>query len=174
MKSAIAFLAVTQAVSLSQDGYIKTRDPLTIGSRWGLKPTKTWIAGPYGDHDPELAKAEARQKDQEWHMAVDSIHQNGDFAQVASEGAVDPLTVGTQWGLKPTQTWIAGPGPASDIHQQEAEERQKKAEGFRSVDSIFQGGVAAQVAHISTDNLIDSILENGMTPVKYDDEKRIY
>ena len=60
MKS-IAFIAVAQAVTLNQEGYIKTRDPLTIGSRWGLKPTKTWIPGPGMGSDPKLAEAEKRQ-----------------------------------------------------------------------------------------------------------------
>ena len=120
MKSAIASLAVTQAVNLSQDGYIKTRGHPTIGARWGLKPTKTWIPGPSTGNDKDLAEAVARQQAQEWHMAVDSIHQNGDFAQVASAD-VDPTTVGSAWGLKPTQTWIAGPGPASDKDHAEAE-----------------------------------------------------
>ena len=71
---AFALLAVTQAVALTQDGYIKTRDVTTIGSRWGLKPTKTWIPGPGMGSDPLMAEAEARQQAQEWHMAVDSIH----------------------------------------------------------------------------------------------------
>ena len=69
-------------------------------------------------------------------MAVDSIHQNGDFTQVSND-EVDPTTVGSAWGLKPTQTWIPGPGPASDKDLVEAEERQKKAYMARSVSSIF-------------------------------------
>ena len=38
MKS-IALLAVAQAITLDQEGYIRTRPHPTIGSRWGLKPT---------------------------------------------------------------------------------------------------------------------------------------
>ena len=93
---AIAFLAVTQAVSLSNEGYIKTRPHDTIGSRWGLKPTKTWIDGPGTKYDPkgDFAKAIDFQRDQEWHFAVDSIHQNADFSQVDSMD-VNPDTIGS-------------------------------------------------------------------------------
>ena len=61
MKSAILFLAVTQAVNLSQNDYISTRDVTTIGSRWGLKPTKTWIPGPGMGRDPKFDEVVARQ-----------------------------------------------------------------------------------------------------------------
>ena len=99
----------------------------------------------------DFADAVARQEKQERSFAVDSIHQNGDFAQVASMDV--PVTeVGSQWGLKPTQHWIDGPG--GDKDQQEAESRQKRDTLSRSVDSVVPN-VVAQMKHQSTDDLVE-------------------
>ena len=48
MKSTIAlFIASTQAVQLEK--YYFGGNPATIGSQWGLKPTKTYVNGVGGD-----------------------------------------------------------------------------------------------------------------------------
>ena len=142
-----ALLALTSAIQYDGYGYATATPHQNIGSRWGLKPTKTWMAGPGGriyhpsSKDPaqDYADAVARQEKQERSFAVDSIHQNGDFAQVASMDV-------------PTQHWIDGPG--GDKDQQEAEKRQKRDTLARSVDSVVPN-VVAQMKHQSTDDLVE-------------------
>ena len=163
-----ALIAAAQAIAISYDGHgYTTNKPVEqIGSRWGLKPTKTWIPGPGTAYDPRktynkkdqndmFAKVVEEQRLQEKRFAVDSIHQNGDLAQVTDQ---------TVWGLEPTQVWI--PGPGGDEEQQKAEARQKKAFLARSVDSIIQS-TNAQVGNKNSDDLAAFIIENGMTPIKY-------
>ena len=173
-----ALIAVTSAIQYRGYGYTTAVPDQNVGSRWGLKPTKSWIAGPGGDSmwnhkvkdGDDFAAAVERQRVQEESFAVDSIHQNGDFAQV---NTMDPTeAIGSQWGLKPTQTWIPGPGGDSMWNHQvkggddfaAAEERQKKAHAARSVDSIHQN-IDAQVQ--STDSLVEDIIASGMTPVHH-------
>ena len=155
-----ALLAMTSAIQYDGYGYTTSVAHNKIGSRWGLKPTKTWIPGPSGgviNHPDskhpaqDFADAVARQEKQERSFAVDSIHQNGDFAQVGSMD-VPVNTVGSQWGLKPTQTWI--PGPGGDVDQQDAEARQKRDTLSRSVDSVVPN-VVAQMKHQTTDDLVE-------------------
>ena len=155
-----ALLAMTSAIQYDGFGYTTGVAHDKIGSRWGLKPTKTWIPGPRGGviYHPDsknpaqdFADAVARQEKQERSFAVDSIHQNGDFAQVGTMG-VPVDTVGSQWGLKPTQTWI--PGPGGDADQQEAEARNKRDTLSRSVDSVVPN-VVAQMKHQTTDDLVE-------------------
>ena len=147
-----ALLAMTSAIQYDGYGYTTGVPHDQIGSRWGLKPTKTWIPGPRGGviYHPDsknpaqdFADAVARQEKQERSFAVDSIHQNGDLAQVESMGV---------WGKEPTQTWI--PGPGGDKDQQEAEARNKRDYLSRSVDSVVPN-VVAQMKHQTTDDLVE-------------------
>ena len=168
-----AVLALTSAVQYRGFGYADTYPHDRIGSRWGLKPTQTWIPGPGGkinapqgslkDPKGDYDDAVERQRKQFESFAVDSIHQNGDFSQIESMG-VPVETVGSQWGLKPTQTWI--PGPGGDKDQQEAEADQKKATMARSIDSVVPN-VVAQRDLQTTDGLVEQIIDAGMTPVAH-------
>ena len=118
-----ALLAIVSARNYRGYGYSTLTPHDQIGSRWGLKPTKTWIPGPGGkinapagslkDPKKDFEDAVERQRKQFESFAVDSIHQNGDLAQVETMG-VPVSTIGSQWGLKPTQTWIPGPGGDKD------------------------------------------------------------
>ena len=171
-----ALVAVTSAIQYRGFGYTTAVPHTQIGSRWGLKPTKTWIAGPGGESNTNprdgFAEAIERQRVQEESFAVDSIHQNGDFAQVHSMD-VPTDEVGSQWGLKPTQTWIPGPGGESNTVPRdgfsEAEARQKKAFLGRSVDSVHQNIDAQIKSSQTTDDLVEQIIDSGMTPVQYHD-----
>jgi hypothetical protein len=81
MKSTIAiFIGATSAVKLSSDKYYYGNDESTIGTQWGLKPTKTYVNGVGGDTRAVVVvpsgqeDAEAAYKAQYEHFAVDSIH----------------------------------------------------------------------------------------------------
>ena len=166
--AALAFVATAQAVKL--EGYTTTYPHDAIGTQWGLKPTKTWVNGVGGDTRAVVVvpsgqeDAEERYKAQYENFAVDSIHQNVDV-QVGEE-AVPLDTIGSQWGLKPTKTWVNGVGGDTRANvvvpsgQEDAEARQKAQFEHFAVDSVHQNA-DAQINHPS--NLL-SIIENGMTP----------
>ena len=153
MKSTIAlFIASTQAVKLEKNYY--GGDQLSIGSQWGLKPTKTWVPGVGGDTRAVVVvpsgqeDAEQAYKDQWEHFAVDSIHQSADVQldeQVEKNYyGGNPESIGSQWGLKPTQTWV--PGVGGDTRavvvvpsgQEDAEKAYKEQYEHFAVDSIHQ------------------------------------
>ena len=114
--AALALVATAQAVKL--EGYTTTYPHDAIGTQWGLKPTKTWVNGVGGDTRAVVVvpsgqeDAEKAYKEQYEHFAVDSIHQSADV-QLSGDGYYyggNPESIGNQWGLKPTRTWIDGPG----------------------------------------------------------------
>ena len=81
MKSTIAiFIASAQAVKLSSDKYYYGGDADTIGTQWGLAPTKTYVNGVGGDTRAVVVvpsgqeDAEKAYKEQYEHFAVGSIH----------------------------------------------------------------------------------------------------
>jgi hypothetical protein len=85
-----------------------------------------------------------RQKAQEKAFAVDSIHQSAD---VQLEGQTAPEAIGSQWGLKPTKTWVPGPGGDSrdtpvPSGQADAEAKLKAQYEKFAVDSIHQNADA--------------------------------
>ena len=84
---------------------------------WPNEATVTWIPGPHtGGYDPELTKAEARQKKQTLSFGVPSIHP---------ESQVTAQKESVAWPEDPTSTWIPGPY-TGDKDQQKAEDFQKK------------------------------------------------
>ena len=168
-----ALLGVSSAIQYRGFGYTTNVPEEQIGSRWGLKPTRTWYPGMGGvinakpgtvkNPAADYADAVERQRKQFESFSVDSVTPNADFSQTASMD-VPEESVGSQWGLKPTQTWIPGPGgkinakpgtvddPEGEFAAAEA--RQKRDTLSRSVDSVVPN-VVAQMKHQTTDDLVE-------------------
>ena len=115
-----------------------------------MKPTKTYVPGVGGDTRTVVVvpsgqeDAEKAYKDQFERFSVDSIHQNAD-AQISRSSLAQTYpeeAVGSQWGLKPTKTYV--PGVGGDTRtvvvvpsgQEDAEKHYKDQYERFSVDSV--------------------------------------
>ena len=109
MKYSVAIALIASAQAIQIEKYTSTYPTESIGTQWGLHPTKTWVNGVGGDTRAVVVvpsgqeDAEKAYKAQWEHFAVDSIHQSADVQlDQETEPFGTPSTIGSSWGLKPT------------------------------------------------------------------------